>query len=107
MRAAIAILAALVGFVSGHAMAADAKDAKVLVQKYNCLSCHTADKKVVGPSYKEVATKYKGDKTAEAKLIAKVKAGGGGVWGPVPMPPNPTVPDADLKTMVQWILATK
>ncbi|MBB5017922.1 cytochrome c [Chitinivorax tropicus] len=104
MKAVIMILAAVTGVAASQTMAADAK---LLAQKYNCLSCHAPDKKVVGPSYKDVAAKYKTDKTAEAKLIAKVKAGGNGVWGQVPMPPNPTVPDADLKTLVQWILATK
>ena len=91
---------------------ADAKEAPVdmaagmdLARKNACMSCHAEDKKVVGPSYKEVAAKYKGDKTAEAKLIKKVKEGGGGVWGPVPMPPNPQVKDEDAKTLVRWVLA--
>jgi cytochrome c len=61
----------------------------------------------VGPAYKEVAAKYKDDKTAEAKLIEKVKKGGVGVWGQVPMPPNPAVSDADVKTLVKWILSLK
>jgi cytochrome c len=61
----------------------------------------------VGPAYKDVAKKYAGDKGAEAKLIAKVKAGGSGVWGPVPMPPNAQVSDADVKTLVKWILSQK
>lgn len=76
-----------------------------LAQKSACMACHAVDKKVVGPAYKEVAAKYKGDKTAEAKLIEKVKKGGSGVWGPVPMPPNSTVKDDDIKTLVKWILA--
>lgn len=89
--------------VAAQANAADAAEA--LAQKSGCLACHSIDKKVLGPSYKDVAAKYKGDKTAEAKLIAKVKAGGSGVWGPIPMPANsPQVKDADIKTIVQWIL---
>jgi len=76
-----------------------------LAKKYGCLACHTADKKLVGPSYKEVAAKYRGDKAAEAKLIDKVKKGGQGVWGQVPMPPNSNVPDADLRALVKWILS--
>ena len=68
------------------------------------MSCHTVDKKLVGPGYKEVAAKYKGDKTAEAKLVEKVKKGGAGVWGPIPMPANAQVSDADVKTLVKWIL---
>ena len=77
-----------------------------LLAKYNCQACHTVDKKLVGPSYKEVAAKYAGDKAAPAKLEQKVKNGGGGAWGPIPMPPN-SVPDADLKALVEWILAKK
>lgn len=87
--------------------AAHAADAKALAQKNNCLSCHAVDKKLVGPSYKEVAAKYKADKGAEAKLIEKVKKGGSGNWGAIPMPPNPSINDADLKALVQWILAQK
>ena len=78
-----------------------------LAKKHNCLACHTVDKKVVGPAYKEVAAKYRGDKTAEAKLFEKVKKGGVGTWGQVPMPPNATVPDADIKALVKWILSQK
>ena len=76
-----------------------------LAKKYNCMACHAADKKMVGPAYKDVAAKYKGQADAPAKLMAKVKAGGSGVWGPVPMPPNAAVPDADLKALVDWVLA--
>jgi cytochrome c len=69
------------------------------------LACHSVANKIVGPAYKDVAAKYRGDKTAEAKLIAKVKAGGSGVWGPIPMPANsPQVKDEDIKTIVQWVL---
>jgi cytochrome c len=80
--------------------------AEALAQKSGCLLCHGVDKKVVGPAYKEVAAKYKGDKTAEAKLIQKVKTGGSGAWGEMPMPPNsPQVKDEDIKTIVQWVLS--
>jgi cytochrome c len=78
-----------------------------LAKKHNCLACHDVDKRVVGPTYKEVAAKYRGDKAAEAKLAEKVKKGGAGVWGQVPMPPNATVPDADIKALVSWILSQK
>ena len=76
-----------------------------LAKKNNCMACHQVDKKLVGPSYQDVAKKYAGDKAAEAKLADKVKKGGSGVWGPVPMAPNPQVSDADIKTLVKWILA--
>ena len=78
-----------------------------LAKKHNCLACHAIDKKVVGPAYKDVAAKYRNDKTAEAKLVDKVKKGGTGVWGQIPMPPNSAVPDADVKTLVHWILSLK
>jgi cytochrome c len=86
--------------------AVDMANGEAMAKKYNCLACHTIDKKLVGPAYKDVAKKYKGDKDAEDKLCKKVKAGGTGVWGPIPMPPNgPKVSDADIKTLVEWVLA--
>ena len=96
-------------FVSAGLLAAagNALASEALAKKHNCLACHAIDKKLVGPSYAEVAAKYKGDAGAEAKLIAKVKNGGSGAWGQIPMPPNASVPDADIKTMVKWVLSTK
>lgn len=85
------------------APAAQANEA--LLKKHNCLACHQIDKKLVGPAYKDVAKKYKGQKDAAAKLAEKVKKGGVGVWGQVPMPPNVQVPDADIKAMVDYILS--
>jgi cytochrome c len=78
-----------------------------LAQKNNCTACHSVDKKLVGPSYKDVAAKYAGDKGAEAKMIAKIKAGGSGAWGPVPMPPNPQISDTDVKALAKWVLGQK
>jgi cytochrome c len=77
------------------------------MKKNACNACHAIDKKVVGPSYQEVAAKYRGDAKAEAMLIDKVKKGGVGTWGQVPMPPNAQVSDADVKTLVKWILDLK
>jgi cytochrome c len=92
--------------VAAMLLAGQANASQALAQKSGCLACHSVDKKVLGPSYKDVAAKYKGDKGAEAKLVAKVKAGGSGVWGPMPMPANsPQVKDEDIKTIVQWILS--
>jgi cytochrome c len=102
MKALFALIAA--AFVAGPALAAD--PAAELAQKKNCLSCHAVDKKVLGPAYKDVAAKYKGDKTAEAKLAEKVIKGGTGVWGQVPMPANNVTPD-EAKTLVKWVLAQK
>jgi cytochrome c len=78
-----------------------------LAKKHACFACHTVDKKMVGPSYKDVAAKYRADKEAPAKLAEKVKKGSTGVWGTVPMPPNAAVPDADVNALVKWILSQK
>ena len=102
----IMILFAAAALTSG-AYAADPKAAEALAKNSGCLACHTEDKKLVGPSYKEIADRYRGDKTAEASLAKKVKAGGKGVWGDIPMSPNAHVKDEDLKTLVQWILSIK
>lgn len=99
--AAIGITAGLL--FGTHAMA----DGLALAQKNACMACHQVDKKLVGPAYKDVAAKYRGDKTAEAKLVKKVKNGGSGVWGTIPMPPHPQMSDADIKTIVHWILSLK
>src|SRR5690606_14497740 len=85
------------------AAAPAAADAQALLKKHNCVSCHAVDKKLVGPAFKEVAAKY--DAGAAGKLVDKVKKGVAGAWGPIPMPPNPAVPDADVKAIVDWILA--
>ena len=76
-----------------------------LAQKNACTACHAVDKKLVGPAYKDVAAKYKGNAKAQAMLEEKVKKGSTGVWGQVPMPPNANVKDEDVKTLVKWILA--
>lgn len=78
-----------------------------LARKSNCLACHSVDKKLVGPAYKDVARKYAGDAEAEANLVEKVKKGGKGVWGAIPMPPNVTVKDADVQALVHWVLSLK
>ena len=88
-------------------LAAPALASEDLAKKHACTACHTVDKKLVGPAYKEVAKKYRGDAKAEAMLVDKVKKGGVGVWGQVPMPPNAAVPDADVKTLVKWIMSLK
>ncbi|WP_024302118.1 c-type cytochrome [Pseudogulbenkiania sp. MAI-1] len=93
--------AVLAGLASANVLAATPQD---MAKQYNCLACHSVDKKVVGPAFKEIASKYKGQ-NAEAKLVEKVKKGGAGSFGPIPMSPNPNVPDADLKVMVKWVLS--
>ena len=98
----IAAMAGLVTAAGAHA--ADAEKAKALAQSKNCLACHAVDKKLVGPSYVEVSKKYKGNKDAQAGLVKKVINGGGGVWGTIPMPPNPVKED-EAKILVDWILS--
>ncbi len=101
MKPLTAALIAATALITTNAMA----NAE-LARKSNCLACHTVDRKLVGPAYQDVAKKYAGDKTAEARLVEKVKKGGVGVWGNLlPMPPNSTVKDEDIKTLVKWILA--
>jgi cytochrome c len=78
-----------------------------LAQQKNCMACHATDKKLVGPSYKDVAAKYAGQKDAVDKLTQKVLKGGSGVWGAVPMPANPQVSEAEAKQLVQWVMQQK
>ena len=96
----VAVAAAVVGLLgSGAALANQA-----LAQKNACLACHAVDKKLVGPSYKDVAKKYAGQKDAVATLVKNIKAGGSGKWGPVPMPAQTALSDADAKALATWIL---
>jgi cytochrome c len=85
-------------------VSAPAFASKELAQKNNCLACHTVDKKLVGPAYREVAKKYAGQHDAEATLAKSIKAGGTGKWGPIPMPAQTALSDADAKTLAAWIL---
>lgn len=90
-------------FLAGPALAAT--EGETLMKTKGCVACHAVDKKLVGPSYKDVAQKY--TEADVPKLVEKVKKGGVGVWGPVPMPPNPQVADADIEKIVRWILTLK
>ncbi len=90
----------------GLAQAApDSAAAQAILKKNACLACHAVDKKVIGPAYKDIAAKHKDDANAAELLSKHIRQGSSGVWGPVPMPPNPNVNDADLATVVEWILA--
>ncbi len=102
MKRFLILCAALSALASSSAMAsADLAKAK------NCMACHAAATKLVGPAFKDVAAKYSGQKDAETKLTAKVLKGGAGAWGAVPMPANPQVSEAEARTLVKWILAQK
>ena len=102
MKTVSTLLAGLAAAVAMSQLLASPLD---LAKQHNCLACHSVDHKVVGPAYKEVAAKYKGDAGAEARLILKVKNGGSGSFGAIPMPPNSSVSDADVKTLVHWVLS--
>ena len=98
MTAATAALLMMSGMASAD---------QALAQKNACMSCHGVDKKIVGPAFNDVAKKYAGDKAAHAKLVATVKTGGKGVWGQIPMPPNPQVKAEDADKIVTWVLSLK
>jgi cytochrome c len=98
--AASAIAAALM-------LAGAAQAQEKLAQASGCTTCHAIDKKVIGPAFKDVANKYRGDKNAPAMLFEKVKKGGKGNWGDIPMPPNAHVKDEDIKSLVAWVLSQK
>ena len=93
--------------VSMFALTGAAHASADLIKKYNCMTCHAEARKLLGPSYKDVADKYRADGGAAEKLAKKIKAGGAGVWGNVPMRPHPEVSDADALTMAKYILTVK
>jgi cytochrome c len=97
----VAVMAA-----AGIVMAGQANADEALAKAKNCMACHAIDKKLVGPSYKDVAAKYKGDAKAPATLAAKIKAGGKGAWGEIPMPPNNVTPEEATK-LATWVLSIK
>lgn len=98
----------IIAGVAGCLLSASAlcDDGAALAKKSGCLNCHSVDKKIVGPAYKDVAKKYKGNADAPAMLVKKVSDGGSGVWGAIPMPPNKgKISEADIKTLVNWVLS--
>ena len=108
MKAVLVSLAGAALLASGAAHAAlDNAKAEAMMKKDGCAACHSVEKKIVGPAYVDVAAKYRNDKNAAATLTKKIKEGGSGVWGQIPMPPNAAVPEADVKELVAWILALK
>lgn len=98
------ILSAVLAIASTSAFAQNEAD---LAKSKNCMACHAMANKVVGPAYKDVAAKYAGQKDAENKLVQKVIKGGSGAWGPVPMPANPQVSEAEARQLVKWVLSQK
>jgi len=108
MKFLMGIIAAVAVMLTNQAFAIDKVNmaaGQALAEKSNCLACHKVEGKLVGPGFKDVSNKYKGDKKAEDMLIAKVTMGGAGVWGTIPMPPNAAVKPTDVKTLVKWVMA--
>lgn len=99
------VAAATAFFAAGAVHAADAEKAKGLIKGSDCLACHAEATKLVGPAYKEIAKKYKGNAAATDMLVKKIKTGGSGNWGAIPMTPHPNLKDDDVKTMVDYILS--
>jgi cytochrome c len=100
------VLLALVA-IATSAMASPAMANADLAQKKNCMACHASDKKLIGPSFKDIAAKYAGQKDAADNLAAKIVKGGAGAWGQVPMPANPQVSEAEAKQLAAWVLTVK
>jgi cytochrome c len=105
--AVLSVAGTLVLMSAGANAAIDDKKATELMTKGGCVACHAVDKKLVGPSFKDVATKHKGEKNAAAAVAKKVREGGSGAYGQIPMPPNPKdkINDDDLKALVDWVLS--
>lgn len=101
MKKTITIFAAAASLLAGGALASEE-----LAKAKNCLTCHSADKKIVGPSYKDIVAKRSAEKGSEASLAGKIKAGSKGEWGNVPMPPN-NVTEAEAATLAKWVLSFK
>lgn len=98
---------ALFALLAATTLVAPAMADLALATSKNCMACHAVDKKLVGPAYKEVAAKYAGQKDAVDKLSTKIMKGGSGVWGPVPMPANTQVNEAEAKKLAAWVLTLK
>jgi cytochrome c len=96
---------ALPGAAWAGAAAASEPAGYAIAKQHACLGCHTVDRKLVGPAFRDIAAKYKGDAGAEGRLEKKVRDGGAGVWGVIPMPSHPRMSDADIRTVVAWVLA--
>ena len=104
MKLATLTLAAAIVAAPAYA-ALDNAQAEAMMKKDGCAACHSVDKKIVGPAYVDVAAKYKADKNALPTLVKKVREGGVGVWGQIPMPANPQVNEQEAQTLVKWVLS--
>jgi len=107
MKLILSAAALAVGLVTTGAAHADAAKAAALMKGSDCMACHAEATKLVGPAYKEVAKKYAGNAAAVDMLVKRIKSGGSGVWGAVPMTPHPNMKDEDIKVIVEWVLSLK
>lgn len=111
MRRGVAFVAAMLtvgawaGVLASSARATDAPRGQIVASSNACMGCHAVDRKLVGPSFQQIAARYKGDAQAPAKLARKVKEGGSGVWGMIPMPAHQSMSDTDIRAVVDWVLA--
>jgi cytochrome c len=92
------------GLIAGAGSALASED---LARKSGCFACHAIDRKVIGPSYRDIAAKYRGDAGAEARLVEKLRSGGAGTWGEIFMPPVQSAPEGDIKILVKWVLSIR
>ncbi|MGF6791703.1 c-type cytochrome [Paraburkholderia sp. 35.1] len=99
------VVGALAGTMTSGARAAEAARGQQVAAANACMGCHAVDRKLVGPSFQQIAAKYKGDAQALTKLARKVKDGGSGVWGMIPMPAHQSMSDGDIRAVVDWVLA--
>ena len=99
------MIGASAGLFASAACAVDVPGGQKIAAANACMGCHAVDRKLVGPSFQQIAAKYKGDSQAPVKLSRKVKDGGSGVWGMIPMPAHQSMSDADIRTVVDWVLA--
>jgi cytochrome c len=101
----VAAVALLMGVAASAFAATPAGDGPGIARTNACMGCHAVDRKLVGPSFKDIAARYKGDAGAQAKLEKKVRDGGSGVWGAIPMPSHPAMSAGDIRDVVGWVLA--
>ncbi|GCB03527.1 c-type cytochrome [Ralstonia sp. SET104] len=106
MRNGVFSLLAVVCAATAAASAHAAPDMQAMAEKSGCFSCHSMHSKIVGPAFADVAAKYNGDANASAKLAQKVREGGKGVWGRIPMPPHPNLKEDEAKQLVAWVLSS-
>jgi cytochrome c len=99
----VGVASCMLAAAAAHAY--DAPHAQELAKQNACFGCHAVDRKLVGPSFAQIAQRYKGDAGALGKLVKKVQVGGSGVWGQIPMPSHPRLSDTDAKVLVEWVLA--